>query len=113
MKTISVPKNNEALDRLDYNKTEEGDLFEVFLGDDVFDELSKLGFFQVINKIAHSNIDNFEDEVITEEIYLNNILNSDIFSEKKYDAEIFKVVKKIEELFFRALKYKTGIFFYF
>lgn len=66
MKTISVPKNKEALDRLDYNKTEEGDLFEVFLDDDVFDELSKLGFFQVINKFAHSNIDNFEDDVLAE-----------------------------------------------
>lgn len=83
------------------------------MDDDVFDELSKLGFFQVINEFAHSNINNFEDDVITEEIYLNNILNSDVFCEKKYDAEIFKVIKKIEELFFRALKYKTGIFFYF
>ena len=113
MKTICVPKNSEALDKLDYNKTEKGDLFEISLTDDMFFELSKIGFFQIINELAHSNVDNFEDEAITEEIYLNNVLKSDIFSKEKYNVEAFKVIKDIEGLFIRALECKTGIFFYF
>jgi len=112
-KTICVPKSKDALDRLDYNKTEEGDLFEISLDADVFLELFKIGFFQAINRLAHSNIDDFEDDAIIEESYLKNILNSDIFNEQKYNVDVFKIVKKIEELFLQALKYKTGIFFYF
>lgn len=113
MKTICVPKNKEALDRLDYNKTESGDLFEISLDNDVFFELCKTDFFQVINKLAHSNIDDFEDDAIIEEVYLNNVLNSGIFCKQKYSVEIFKIVEMIEELFIKALKCNTGIFFYF
>ncbi len=113
MKTICVPKNKEALCRLDYNKSEKGDLIEISFENDIFFELSKIGFFLAINKLVHSNIDDFEDEAIIGENHLHDIINSDIFSEEKYNPEIFEFVKKIEELFFRALEYKTGVFFYF
>ena len=113
MKTICVPKNKEALNRLDYDQTKENDLFEVSLEDNVFFELSQTGFFRTINELAHSNIDDFEDEAIIDEAYLNIILKSDIFNQQKYNLEIFKVVKNIEDLFVSALECKTGVFFYF
>lgn len=99
MKFIYVPKNKEALIRLDYNKTEKDDLLELPLEKEVFYELSKAGFFQAINKLAHANIDDFEDEGIVEEVYLNGVIKSDIFNEKKYTKAIFAEVEKIKSCF--------------
>jgi len=113
MKIICVPKNKEALDRLNYDRIVEGDLFEISLDRSIFLELDRIGFFQIINILGDSNIDDFEDDSVFGEADLKNVLHSDIFRRQKYNLEIFKVVKKIEELFIKALECKTGVFFYF
>lgn len=113
MKIITVPKNLEALDRLNYDQSKKDDLFEIYLEKDIFCKLFNIGFFDAINTLANVNIDDFEDDSVVGESCLKNVLNSDIFHWQKYDKETFGIIKKIEALFAEALKCNTGVFFYF
>jgi len=113
MKSVCVPKDQDALIRLDYNENKPGDLLEVILDDQDFEKLWQSGFFNSINVLAHSMIDIFENENISESKKLESVINSDLFQNSKYDENIFKIVRKIEELFKEALHRNTGIHFYF
>jgi hypothetical protein len=113
MKIICVPKDTEALHRLDYNHNISGDLLEVNLDDKDFEKLWQSDFFTSINVLTNSIIDIFEDEHIVEAEKLKNVINSDLFENGKYHENIFKIVGEIEELFKEALQRKTGIHFYF
>ncbi len=113
MKNICVPKDPEALHRLDYNQNISGDLLEVNLDDQDFEKLWQSDFFTSINVLTNSIIDIFEDEHIVEAEKLETVINSDLFENSKYDENIFKIVGEIKELFKEALQRKTGIHFYF
>lgn len=113
MKIICVPKDLPALHRLDYDLSETGDLIEVHLDDRIVAKLFEVNFFQQVNTIANSNIDDFEDEKIVGEEKLMEILNSNVFEYTGFDDDLREVVHKIKGLFHQALSRKTGVFFYF
>ena len=113
MKNICVPKDQEALHRLDHNQNISGDLLEVNLDDQDFEKLWQSDFFTSINVLTNSIIDIFEDEHIVEAEKLKNVINSHLFENGKYDEDIFKIVGEIKKLFKEALQRKTGIHFYF
>ncbi|PWG77870.1 hypothetical protein [Pararcticibacter amylolyticus] len=112
MKIICVPKHDQALNRLEFDENIEGDLIEISITEQVHSKLENIGFFDSINRLAGSNIDNFEDESITDKKILQKLMDSDVLDEKRYDT-LGLEVKKIKNLFEEALKYQTGIFFYF
>lgn len=113
MKTICVPKNNLAQKHLDANECQPDELIELTIDEEVFNDLFNLGFFYSINNLAHSNIDNFEDDSITNKKFLLKILNSDLFNEKKYSKNLFDAISNIKDMFNKALTFKTGVYFYF
>ena len=112
MKAICVPKDFAALNRLDCDVNNPKDLMEVILNNHVFELLWKTGFFDAINKLTGSIIDDFEDERITDSGMLKKVLESDIFNDFT-DNNLRETAQAIRQLFVEALNRKTGIHFYF
>ncbi|PUB24724.1 hypothetical protein C8J95_1202 [Elizabethkingia sp. YR214] len=104
-KTIVVPKNKEAEISLDYDTATPDQIIELILSNDEFDKLWSKGIFSLINRISQSNIDDFEDEHITD----LNLIHSSFQELKKISNDIPEVVKMFE----LALMFKTSIHFYF
>lgn len=107
-KTIAVPKNQDAEIALNYDRATPEQLIEMTLDETMFKELWESGFFERINNIAGVNIDNYEDEHITELEKLGKVLASDIFT-----ANVIDSIRQIRSLFEEAVTRKTGIYFYF
>jgi len=57
MKVISVPVSLEAMKRLDYDLSIDGDLIEINLTNELYDEIWKLGFFNEVNSVINKNIE--------------------------------------------------------
>lgn len=113
MKVICVPIDLAAEERLHFDTCKESDLVELYLSEEKFELLDGIGLFQSINAIAHSNIDNFEDEVIRDEESLQLIINSDLLNPNRYSMNILHEIVSIKELFIEALKRRTGVYFFF
>lgn len=113
MKIICVPKDKSALLRLDYDLSESDDLIEVYLDSNTLMKLFEFKFFQKINDVADSNIDDFEDEKILGAKELNKVLDSGVFELNDYNDSLKEVILKIENLFRQALYLDTGVFFFF
>jgi hypothetical protein len=113
MKTICVPKDSLAQTHLEFDESQPGEIMELNLDDDTFNNLWKANFFKSINKLTHSIIDNFEDESISEKAKLTEVLNSNLFDKKLYDKELHQAIDKIKDLFSKAIIYETGVYFYF
>jgi len=103
-KIIIVPKDKEAEVALDYDTATSEQIIELNLTDNEFENLWNQGVFDLINNFSNCNIDDYEDEHITD---LDLIANS-IQELKKtdYNSDIIK-------MFELALLYKTSIHFYF
>ncbi len=113
MKFICVPKNSVAQNRLNFNESRSDELIELALDDDIINALFNIGFFNMINQMAHSNIDIFEYESIIKKNELLRVLNSNLFNKNVYEFKLQKVIDDIEQLFRKAMEYDTGIYFYF
>ncbi|MEX6315796.1 hypothetical protein AB6G19_21170 [Providencia manganoxydans] len=110
MKLITVPLSKEAMHRLDYNESIDGDLLELELSDNQLHILNKVNLFEEINYKLGLNIDDYEDESLHDMNKikkLNEILTSMINKENEH------IINSILELSNAALNKKTGIFFYF
>ncbi|MGQ8869829.1 hypothetical protein [Myroides sp. TSA_177.3] len=104
-KVISVPKDKEAESALDYNNAKPEQLVELKLTNEEFDILWEEGIFSLINRISGSNIDDFEDEHITDLDVISLVLKE----LKMCDAHSKDIVKMFE----LALEYRTSVHFYF
>lgn len=104
-KLIIVPKDKDAEVALDYDWATQEQIIELSLTDEEFERLWSEGIFTLINRISNANIDDFEDEHITD---LNSISNS--YIELKNTPHGTEDIIKMFEL---AINYKTSIHFYF
>lgn len=107
-KTIVVPKDREAQIALNYDTATPVQLMELSLSQTEFKDLLKTGFFDLINKIAGVNIDDYEDERIEDKEKLEKVLESGIFMTNSTGK-----VAQIRALFEEAVSRGTGIYFYF
>ncbi len=104
-KKIIVPKNKEAEIALDYDVAGPDQIVELSIANGEFKKLWDRDIFILINKISNSNIDDFEDEHITN---LDSIYNS--LNELKKNSNSSNEINRMFEL---ALSYGTSIHFYF
>ena len=111
MKVITVPKSIEAQKLLDLDQCPSELLDETYLSQEQFDLLWKVNFFSEINHICGVNIDDFEDEEITNKASIKNAIA--FIQSQKWLEEISEIVLKIEKLFQNAKKYNTSVHFYF
>lgn len=104
-KIIVVPKNKEAEIALDYDTATSEQVEELNLTDYEFEKLWNEGVFTLINKVSDSNIDDYEDEHITD----LDLIFSSYYELKKIPCSPEEIIKMFEY----AIKYKTSIHFYF
>ncbi|WP_149695813.1 hypothetical protein [Chitinophaga sp. CF418] len=108
-KTVTVPKDKDAENALDYDEATPDQLLEVLLTDEEFDELWAAGVFDIMNEITGAMIDYFESAEIVEKEKLEKVLESDAFTK---DAVVDKLAQ-IKVLFEEALERGTGVYFFF
>ncbi len=111
MKTIVVPKTEDAMRRLDFNESRENDLLELSLDDLEYNDISQSGLFQIINKELEIYIDDYEDESVTDlskMIKMKEIMGTYIEKNKNI-VFLYKFLNIVDQ----AIVLKTGIFFYF
>lgn len=109
MKYISVPINDEAMKRLDYDQNLYGDLIEWNLTDTECKKLCDSIVIEEINIYLHKNITEYEDEKITTIKEL--LLCKEIIKKQNFNHE--DLLEKLLYLVNCALDKKTGIFFFF
>ncbi|YCI81602.1 hypothetical protein M1D83_19230 [Enterobacteriaceae bacterium] len=110
MKYISVPKNADAQKRLEYDECFNDDLFEVYLSDDHFNILDKIGVFTVLNKELDINIDEYEDEFIVD---LAMIHKAKLLVEGMLNSKHSVVLEMLLSQIRKAEELKTGVYFFF
>lgn len=110
MKTISVPISKDAMYRLDSDECILGDLEELSVSEEEFLALSKTGVFEEFNSTLNKLIDEYEDESIQGQTELETALK---ILQKLFATTNFDTLKKIIHLNEMAMKYNTGMFFYF
>ncbi len=106
---ITVPKDKNAVEALDYDTATDEQLIEWKLTHDEFMELWNLQVFDKINSDCDTIIDDYENESITEKERLNQcFLVVNQFSNKGNGS-----VKRFTEMVKTAIDLKTGLYFYF
>lgn len=109
MKYISVPINDDAMNRLDYDQNLYGDLIEWKLANTECKKLCDSIVIKEINIDLHKNISEYEDEKITTIREL--LLCKEIIKKQKFNHEY--LLEKLLYLVNCAIDKKTGIFFFF
>lgn len=64
IRKMSIPVSMDALNRLNYDVCESGDLLEIIIEESEFDSLLKTGIFIEINKKLGVLVGDYEDELI-------------------------------------------------
>ena len=113
MKIITVPKDGEAMVALDYNEASDDQLIEMRLDDREFYAVWESGFFDSLNDMAKVNINDYEDDAITNVEVLKEVVSSGLFERELGDAELNGLLKQMKELFQEAIVRGTGVFFFF
>jgi hypothetical protein len=109
MRTISVPFDAEARQRLDYDESLPGDLEEIHLTDKLLDSLVGSGVLDSLNATLGVMIDVYEYESVEGRPQL--LLTLDILSEA-YSRTKLDVILKVMHLCRHAIERNTGIFFH-
>jgi hypothetical protein len=111
MKVICVPKDIEAMARLDTDGTRDGDVVEYQLGEKEFECLWRVGYIDVLNTDLNLAIDEFEDEKIELE-YLSEAVRISKHYMKTF-PETVACLTEVVELMGVAQRNRTALFLFF
>lgn len=106
---ISVPNDYEAMQALEYGNENPNQTTEWRLQEKEFEQLYKLGVFELINNECEVIIDDFESEWLEKESLPKAIKAL----EKNYESDELEVLKKLKELVYLAIKNNTCVAFDF
>jgi hypothetical protein len=110
-RSITVPLNAKAQKSLDFDDVDDSQIIELLIDDDDFEMLFQKGIFDLINSSVQVNIDDYEDESITEAEALQKVTNALIEESFKHSGN--KLLIHMIYLFSCALNRGTGVFFFF
>mgnify|MGYP001008123010 FL=1 len=114
MKQIIVPLSAEAMKKLDYDQADDDELYIVKLSEQEVDLLFEKNFFNRINEIIDTYIDDYEDEEIIDLrklVILKNFLQDT--SNQEWADIPPKIYQNILFLTKLAIAKQTGLFFFF
>ena len=114
MKQIIVPLSAEAMKKLDYDQADDDELYIVKLSEQEVNLLFEKNFFNRINEIIDTHIDDYEDEEIIDLrklVILKNFLQ-DTSNQEWVDIPP-KIYQNILFLTKLAIAKQTGLFFFF
>ena len=114
MKQIIVPLSAEAMKKLDYDQADDDELYIVKLSDQEVNLLFEKNFFNKINEIIDTYIDDYEYEEIIDLrklVILKNFLQDT--SNQEWADIPPKIYQNILFLTKLAIAKQTGLFFFF
>ena len=114
MKQIIVPLSAEAMKKLDYDQADDDELYIVKLSEQEVDLLFEKNFFNRINEIIDTYIDDYENEEIIDLrklVILKNFLQDT--SNQEWADIPPKIYQNILFLTKLAIAKQTGLFFFF
>ncbi len=113
IRTITVPKDSEAMLKLDMNTAEPSSLLEHDFDEEAFRFLQISGVFSLINSACSSLIDDGEYEgLVGEEVLLSgNAVLMEMYQSAPPKLRV--ALTPITRLFREAIKRRTGVFFFF
>ncbi|WP_455027777.1 hypothetical protein [Neisseria elongata] len=114
MKQIIVPLSAEAMKKLDYDQADDDELYIVKLSDQEVNLLFEKNFFNRINEIIDTYIDDYEYEEIIDLrklVILKNFLQDT--SNQEWADIPPKIYQNILFLIKLAIAKQTGLFFFF
>lgn len=112
-RVITVPKDTDAQQALDLDTAISEQLIEMQLSEQDFLMLYSSGVFALINEVSGAIIDDHEDEHITNQIKIKDIIPKLVEKEESVDTELKGMIGDIRKLFEEALSRGTGVHFYF
>lgn len=110
---IVVPKDKYSEELLNYDQAADNQLNILKLQEPFFHILWEKGIFSNINEICNVNIDDFEDERITN---IDNIRSTIKYLENKkasFNKDDQMNIELIIDIFKLALSKNVGVYFYF
>ncbi len=110
MKCISVPTNQEAMSRLDFDKCIDGDVIDLNITDEQYRSLVELGLIRLMNDLFDICIDEFEDEKI---VGVDSLTQARLLIENDFHPSENEAVNLLLSQVNKATEYETGLFFYF
>ena len=114
MKQIIVPLSAEAMKKLDYDQADDDELYIVKLSDQEVNLLFEKNFFNRINEIIDTYLDDYEYEEIIDLrklVILKNFLQDT--SNQEWADIPPKIYQNILFLIKLAIAKQTGLFFFF
>lgn len=111
MKCISVPLNQEAMERLDYDYCVPGDLWEYVLTDVDEQALRETDIIYSLNASLHILIDDYEDECVIGSKNLECM--AALIKQKMLSHPGNAFLTLLLSQTRRAITANTGVFFYF
>jgi identified by metaGeneAnnotator len=114
MKQIIVPLSAEAMKKLDYDQANDNELYVFKLSEQEVNLLFEKNFFDEINEIIDTYIDDYEDEKIIDLrklIILKNFLQDN--SHQALADIPLRIYQNILFLTQLAISKQTGLFFFF
>ena len=114
MKQIIVPLSAEAMKKLDYDQADDDELYIVKLSEQEVNLLFEKNFFNRINEIIDTYIDDYEYEEIIDLrklVILKNFLQDT--SNQEWADSPPKIYQNILFLTKLAIAKQTGLFFFF
>ena len=110
MKTISVPVDAAAAERLNVGAERDGDLIEIEVDGAMFEGLFASGWVRQINEATGSNIDDYEDEHIEAPEALDAVERVTKAMSGRPHADPFDAILALVE---EAKQRGTGLHFHF
>ena len=113
-KCITVPKTKEAEQRLDLDKATSDELLEYYFETDQdFYNLYQSKFFDEINQLCDSMIDDFESDELLDLDSKKKCLTYLEFKQKSVDTINYKIIDEIIKLVKESINRDTGLYFFF
>lgn len=111
MKYITVAKDKEAMEALDYDPARPDQIWEYVVPDEEFTFLLTSGITDRINELCDSMIDDFEDEIISDQKCLRLIL---VYLKKiNQTPGNIHITTVLIDMFEKALANQTAVHFFF
>ena len=111
MRYITVPVSKDAQKRLDYDECSKWDTIDIYVNEADTNELFQIGLADEINNKLDLLIDEFESEEIVGQKELKIVQNILRYYLEKYPNSY--IVKVVDIQLINALRYNTGVYFFF
>jgi len=111
MKYIFVAKDAQAMEAIDYDTATPEQIWEYILSEEEFKLLFSSGIVNQLNELCGTMIDDFEDELISDEDCLRKSIV--YLTRSRHTFENQSLIDVLTDMFEKALRARTAVYFSF